>query len=252
MRVVLTQSAGKLEDLATSLRARGFEVVRNPLVRTEPLLTCDVRRVALELLACPWILFTSPAAVAAWWALELLAAHPVSGEKSATSAAKTPLVGAVGQKTAAAIRRYGGRVDLTATPENAGGLAQSFLTDARKASPVGLPCGDRALPTLKTRLEQCGVTTRSLVIYQTETLEWSVRLAAGVPDTVVLSSPSAVEALPEAVGMSARLVALGPSTGAAVRARGWCYVEAAQPNSEAVIAALNTLSGSLKHAKVHL
>ncbi len=226
LRVALTQSPGKLAGLEAGLLERGFEVVRSPLIKTEPLLTEAVRKRAEDLPACPWLLFTSPSGVEAWGALE-----PGFGDTR---------LGAVGAKTAAALEGLGGRVSLVGEPQTSLGLAEAFLQSAHAAAPVGLPRGDRALPTLQDALEKNGLETRPLVVYRTVTCGFTVDDV----DVVVLSSPSAVEALPRGVGARARLVALGPSTGAAIEEYGWRYVQAERPDADAVIAALETLMPS--------
>lgn len=221
-RVALTQSLGKLNALETGLLERGFEVIRSPLIDIEPLLTDGVRKRAEALLSCPWLLFTSPSGVEAWEVLQL-------GFGNAR-------LGAVGSKTAAALEGCGGTVDLVGNPQTSLGLADAFLQAAAAAAPVGLPRGDRALPILKDELEKNGFSTRPLVIYRTVLCAFT----ADDVDGVVLSSPSAVEALPEAVGRRAKLVALGPSTGAVIEEYGWTYVQAESPDTEAVLKALET------------
>lgn len=222
MKVALTQSVGRLVGLEQALKARGYEVVRSPLIRTEPLLSAAVRERAAALLACPWLLFTSPAAVEAWQALAL----PLHGVM--------PRLGAVGAKTAQVIEGCGSELTLIGKPATAEGLAEVFLESPLAASPVGLPRGDRALPTLPVLLEKMGFVVRPVVIYRTRLLPW----AASEVQAVILASPSAVEALPEEVGVSAALIAIGPSTGAAIRELGWRCVQAARPDTESVLAAL--------------
>ena len=214
---------GKLQGLETSLSERGFEVVRSPLVTTEPLLTDEVRARAQALLTYPWLLFTSPSGVEAWGALEL----PFDQNR----------IGTVGQKTAAAVEQSRGKVSLIGEPQSAVGLAEAFLQSSSAASPVGLPRGDRALPTLQDELEANGFETRPLTVYRTLPLKWT----ANEVDVVVLSSPSAAEALPRRVGQNAKLIALGPSTGAAISEYGWSYVQAASPDIEAILTILEGL-----------
>lgn len=227
MKVALTQSVGRLMGLEPALTARGYEVVRSPLIRTEPLLSAAVRERAAALLACPWLLFTSPAGVESWRALKL----PLEGLRAR--------LGAVGAKTAKVIAGCGGELALIGEPATAEGLAEAFLESPLAASPVGLPRGDRALPTLPVLLEKMGFAVRPVVIYRTRLLPW----VAGEVQAVILASPSAVEALPEEVGVSATLIAIGPSTGAAIRELGWRCVQAARPEATAVLAALEGVHG---------
>ncbi|CAN5801545.1 hypothetical protein BH24DEI2_BH24DEI2_17480 [soil metagenome] len=224
-RIALTQSPGKLAGLEAGLLERGFEVVRSPLIKTEPILTEAVRERAEALLHCPWLLFTSPNGVETWGKLGV-------GFGQAQ-------LGAVGAKTAAALKGLGGTVALVGEPQTSLGLAETFLQTVRAKAPVGLPRGDRALPTLQDELEKNGLETRPLVVYRTVLNAFNADdIDVNEVDIVVLSSPSAVEALPRTVGARANLVALGPSTGAAIAEYGWRYVQAERPDVDAVLDAL--------------
>lgn len=229
MRIALTQSEGRLEGLEQALMKRGHEVVRSPLIETRPLLSNEVRDKARELLECPWVLFTSPAGVEAWHALNM----PFRGTNIR--------VGVVGEKTGDIVKKYGGKVRLIGNPSTAKGLAETFL-ETRKApksdGAIGLPQGNRALPTLQDALEANGYQTHPVVIYETLMLDWQ----ADEVEVVVLSSPSAVEALPQEVGQQAKLVALGPSTGAAIAEYGWPYTQAKRSDADAVLAAIERLA----------
>lgn len=225
MRVALTQSEGRLVGLAEALVAKGYQVVRNPLIRVEPILSDTARVQAAALLTCPWLLFTSSAAVLAWRALSL----PLQGTRAH--------LGAVGARTAQLIADAAGKVALIAKPATAEGLAQAFLESPLAASPVGLPRGDRALPTLPTRLEKRGFATRQAVVYRTRLLPWR----AGNVQAVILASPSAVEALPDQVGAKAALIAVGPTTAEAIHKRGWRCMQAIQPDIAAILTTLETL-----------
>ena len=232
-RVVLTQSAGRLEGLAAGLRERGWDVVRQPLIATEPRRDDATRREARTLLDLPWILFTSRSTVEAWHALEL----PFAG----------PRFGAVGEKTAEALAAAGAEVRLIGQPATAQGLADSFAARGDATGPVGVPQGNRARPTLRAALETCGYDVRTVTVYDTRSRPWSVE---GQVDAVVLASPSAVHAVPDAIGRDARLVTLGPTTSGAVRARGLRAHEAKAPTAEALVAVLRevdeTSAGKLR------
>ena len=127
MKIALTQSEGRLAGLAEALRERGHEVVRQPLIRTQPLVSEAVRGRAERLLPCDWLLFTSPNAVEAWHALDL----PLQNIGST--------IGVVGEKTAEAVRALGGEVALTGKPQNAEGLAEVFLRRGGKPLLCSLP-----------------------------------------------------------------------------------------------------------------
>ena len=217
LRVALTQSEGKLVGLEEGLLKHGFDVIRVPLIETRPLLRDEVKERASALLTCPWLLFTSQSAVEAWAALDL--------------SFKRNLIGTVGEKTAVSIEDLGGRVRIIAKPQTSADLADAFLQHPDAAAPVGLPRGNRALPTLQDALETSGFETCPAVIYQTVEQPWT----SGDVDVVVLSSPSAVQALPKRVGERAKLIALGPSTGAEIVAFGWSCQEANNPDINSIL-----------------
>lgn len=228
MKIALTQSEGRLVGLAEALTERGHEVIRQPLIRTEPLVSEEVRGQAERLLACDWLLFTSSSAVEAWHALGL----PLNNIH--------PRVGVVGEKTAEVILSYGGEVSLIGEPQNAEGLATVFLEQEVRGQEtkgqevertVGLPQGNRSLQTLKERLGAHGVQTFPVTLYETVTCPWQAKEV----DAVVLASPSAAQALPEEVGKRVTLVLLGPSTSAAIARRGWRYVQAEMPSAKAIL-----------------
>ncbi len=248
MRIVLTHSEGRFEGLAEALAKRGHEVTHRPLIVTRPRRSEDVAAEARALLALPWLLFTSRSAVEAFVGLGL-------GWRSPEGAA--PLVGAVGIKTASALRRAGVEPALVAERSpRAEGLARVFLSDPRAAGPVGLPQGDRALPTLRRALEEAGLEVRPLVLYETvaQPLEGgggarSVPAEAAADagrsasaegsadaELVVLASPSAAQALPDAVAERATLVAIGPTTAGALAERGLGCRQATAPSVAGVLA----------------
>lgn len=221
MRIALTQSEGRLAGLQERLEAMGLEVVRQPLIQTQ-VLQADLK----PLSDCRWWLFTSVAAVRALLAL--------GGSLKGRS------LGAVGQATRQALEEAGGRVDLVSPDETAEGLAEAFLAQ-RPFGFVGLPQGNRARPVLAQRLREAGYVVQSVVVYQTQTRPWPTDLPA--PDLVLLTSPSGVEALPESVGSQARLLALGPTTAAALSERGLPYTLVPGPSVEAVLETIARIRG---------
>ncbi|ADD28161.1 uroporphyrinogen-III synthase [Meiothermus ruber] len=223
MRIALTQSEGRLEGLQERLEAMGLEVLRFPLVQTQTL-PADLA----PLDDCRWWLFTSVAAVRA--VLELRGSLPGRA------------LGAVGRATQQALEEAGGRVDLVAPEETAESLAEAFLA-LRPFGFVGLPQGNRARPVLAQRLREAGYVVRSVVVYQTQTLPWPSD--GPVPELVLLTSPTGVEALPEAVGRKVHLLALGPTTAAALSERGFPHTVVPRPSVEAVLETVRYIRGEL-------
>ena len=208
--------------LEASLLRHGLEVLRIPLVRTVPM------PVSLDALhGCPWWLISSVATVEALTALNAdFVAHRF---------------GAVGRATASAIRAAGGLVELIAPEGNAASLATLFLSleqvryaqlDPNSPS-VGLPIGDRALSTIHDQLTREGISTRTLCVYSSQINPWPKD--APQPDVIVLASPTATLGLPESVAARANLIALGPTTAASIRARGWTCRVARRPSVEALL-----------------
>ena len=202
--------------------------MHHPLVTTKLLPQGAVRPSAEALLASDWLLFTSRSAVQAWAALGLplvLGPH-----------VRGPKLGAVGARTAADLTELGGHVALSAQPENARGLLETFVARVAPPARVGLPCGEGALPTLPDGLTGAGFSVTQAHLYRTVTQHFP-NVAA---DLIVLASPSAVAALPEALEPGTQLVALGPSTCQAIRNRGWRATQAAAPTLRGVAEAVLT------------
>jgi len=224
MRIALTHASGRLEQLAPALEALGHAVEHIPLVAPYPRHDDDTHRAATALLGLTWRCYPSRSAVEAWMALGL----PLDdGARLA----------AVGPGTAAALARHG--ADRVLTPPSsaatAAGLARALLNAGASGHPVGIVQGSRARSELANRLAAGGARPRSVVVYDVTALPWPAHTAV---DAVLLASPSAVAALPSAVARSAQLVALGPTTAAAVSDRGWrCHV-ASEPTVAGALAAL--------------
>lgn len=219
--VALTHSQGALTGLPQLLEERGLAVTHTPLLQAVPRDDEETRAGAKALLQCPWLLITSRNTVNALRSLGVDLADD-----------KAPFIGAVGPGTAAALEEMGASADLIADYFDGEGLARAFLAHPQARGPVGLPRGNRALPTLEERLREAGYEVRTVTVYDTEELAWRGPTAA----VVVLASPSAVEALPAALAGSARLVAIGETTRKAIEERGWrCEVApSATPEGVAV------------------
>lgn len=225
MRVAITASSGRLEGLEARLRALGHDAVRSPLIAVQPRSDDATRAAAAALEPLRWRLYPSRTAVEAWRALGL-------GFDPDTR------LGAVGPATATALRSAGAHVDLVARPATAAALATQVLAHPdgpRQGEAVGVVQGSSARPALARGLRAGRVEVRIAVVYDRIGLGW--RVDAPV-DAIVVASPSGVSALPAAVGSTALIVAIGPTTAAAARRRGWRVAVAATPTAEAVAAAL--------------
>lgn len=206
--VILTRAAGDSSGLAAALRQRGHEVLELPCIATLPL--DDHRSLAAaltELGPRDRLVVTSRAGALATTA--------------AVSAIAAPIA-TVGARAATALRAAGFPVDIEAP------------TGAALAGTLPIPEGtvllarsDRALPDLPTLLEQRGAKVREVIAYRTvarvagDIARAEDLLSRGA--SLVVSSPSAFDALVERIGTAAvsraRLIATGPTTAQRVRER---------------------------------
>jgi uroporphyrinogen-III synthase len=221
-RVLVTRRGEQSRPLVDALARRGATVVEVPLVAYEP--PEDPRPLdgALDRLpSYDWIAFTSANAVGA------------VADRLAQRGLELPLrvrLAAVGAATADAIaaRFPSRRAELQ--PEavfRAEGLVAAFGALPTAPRRVLLPVSDRARDTLAAGLRALGAQADVVVAYRTlaaagarEGLERA--LADGV-DLVLLASPSAVEALQQALGERARglpAAVIGPVTEACARDAG--------------------------------
>jgi uroporphyrinogen-III synthase len=227
VRVALTQSRGRLESLQVLLEQRGYEVIRQPLIETHPLLDYKTRLEAERLLECAWILFTSRTAVETWQQFGL-------GFSKRTLI--TANIGAVGKKTAAMLEQLGATVSLISSWQNADNLAELFVNHPEAKSPIGLPHGDKALDILQTKLQHYGFEVRPVVIYKT--IQQPQRFHN--VDVIVLASPSAVEALKDID--TAQLIVIGETTLEAVKARGWQATKTSSLETQSITEAIERIA----------
>jgi uroporphyrinogen-III synthase len=224
LRIVITASLGRLSGVEEGLTTLGYEVERMPLLTTESISDPAAAR---GLLAERWRAYPSVPAVTAW------CAQGLAFDDGA-------LLAAVGPATAAAIERAGGRVAVAGSGAAATGegLATALLAASdgpRRGESVGWVAGDRGGDGFARTLAAAGVAAVRVVLYRSLTLPWR---AAAPADAVVVASPAAVAALPDEVLAAARIIAIGATTGAALRRRGVAARCAAEPTPAGVIAAV--------------
>lgn len=207
--VVLTRSADRNAALAVALRARGKVVVELPCTQTVPLADEGPLREALRSLT----------------ASDLLIVTSRAGADAVLRSFDRPLAApaaTVGRQAASALAAAGVAIDLVAP------------TGAELARRVALPSGavllarsDRALRDLPTILASRGAAVQEVAAYRTvDRVAGDVARAVAVLHggaSVVVASPSAIDALLDALGpdalATARVIATGPTTAAHVLAR---------------------------------
>ncbi len=221
MKVGLTQSAGRLAELEPLLLQRGYQVLRQPLIETRTL-----RGVSLEPLeACPWWLFTSLAAV--------------QGVLQLGASLENRKLGAVGEATAKALQQGGGEVLLVCAEASVSSLLGSFMA-LGEVGPVGLPQGNRALPTLAEGLQKAGYEIRPLVVYQTQAIPWPEAIA--FPEITLVASPSALEGLSQGFAHRTLFVAIGSTTAQSLQERGWNFVVPKEMSVQGLLVAIESLA----------
>jgi uroporphyrinogen-III synthase len=207
--VLLTRDEG----LADEVRALGAEVRIVELLRYEPVPG------PVDLTAFDWIVFTSRRAV------EFLDASLGGGPRVAGvgSLAGGPRVACVGPETARAAERAGAAVALVPDRHDAESLAEALIARGPVAGlRVLFPCSERALGTIEGLLGRAGAEVVRHVVYRPVPVEAIPVGATDGVDVAVFLSPSAVEAFAGLGGdlHAARALAIGPTTAAALRARG--------------------------------
>jgi uroporphyrinogen III methyltransferase/synthase len=250
-RVVLTLSAGALAGLAQALASEGITVEECPLLRFEPPADWGPLDRALDALRrYRAVAFTSPRAAEA--------AATRWRDRLERSIENSPPVWTTGPATAAPLGALFGAVRMPAVqdargPGGGGGggageaLAQAMLT-AGIGSPVLYPCGEMHRDEFTRRLADAGIVVEEVICYRSVLAASEVAgEAARRADVLVVGSPRVAELLsgvcpPE---QRPRLLALGPTTAAASRQRGWPPdAEAERPTLAEVTHHLRILGGA--------
>jgi uroporphyrinogen-III synthase len=227
-RVLVPRPQTRTSGLAAALSLAGATVLAAPLIRTVPPADPTPLRSALDRLPdFDWVCFTSAAAVAA-----------VAGLRPDVPCR----IAAVGAGTAAAVARAGWRVDLV--PDGAGSARALGEVFPPGPGSVLLPLSALAADTLADALAAKGWTVTRVDAYDTEIVppapDVAAALADGLFDAVVCTSGSTVAALDGVtIAPATALVAIGPSTAAALAAAGRPVAAVADsPDDAALLATL--------------
>jgi uroporphyrinogen III methyltransferase / synthase len=224
-RVVIPRAVEQARDTAASLRERGAAPLVLPMIEiAAPPDPARVSRAAAEMARYDWVLFTSSNAVEQL-RLEL---ERAGGDARAFGTAK---VGAVGPKTAEALKRLGIKADAVAQEFVGEGLAAAVLAEGAPRR-VLLMRALTARDALPDALRAQGSEVEIVVAYETRPLqssgaELAQRIEAGSADAILFTSSSTVTSTLEALGPDAQrllsriaLCSIGPVTSRALQAAG--------------------------------
>jgi len=235
--VAVTRPEERGGQLGQRLERLGARVLHWQAVRIEPPVDAAPLASAIAgLQRFDWIVFASAHAVAA--VRELL---PAGG----SDALAKIRVAAVGTATAAAAESAGWRVDRVPADFGAAGLLEGFKISGDAAGArILLPGSALGRPELAEGLRALGATVKRVEAYCAVPAELDgqacrSQLAAGDVDAVAFTSPSAVQAVARALGVSritaelrgVLLVSIGPTTTRALRDLGLAPAAEAKPST---------------------
>ena len=238
--VLVTRPVPRGEQLAQRLRDAGVDAIAAPTIEVEEAdpaeLDAAVRDAGAGRFA--WVVFTSGEGVRAWFRrAEALGADGPSAR-----------VAAVGDATAAELRRRGTAVDLVPSAFTTRALGDSFPAGT---GAVLLARADLAGEELDRAVEARGWAVRRVDAYRVrlaEALPASAReaLEAGRVAAVTFTSPSTVDGFVRlAPGVEVASVCIGPVTADAARRAGLHVAAVASPHTEeGLIAALASLTAA--------
>ncbi len=244
MRVLVTRSHEGNAELVPKLHALGIETVSLDLLQFLPPEDWSQVDSALSRLHdYDWVLFTSPTGVRFFAQRMNLLNRPVVWDGS-------PKVGAVGERTAAALERLGVRVNFIPTKSVTGELARQLPGSAGRVLMLRADIAEkRAAYILKDR----GFSVEDLAIYRTKSNQIGESGPLAAVDAVVLGSPSAVESLCSQLSPADLLkitskpaACIGPVTADAARKRGFRRV--IQPDSQTFDALVDSIGRMSKVA----
>jgi len=234
--VVVTRARAQASQLRLMFESLGATVIEAPTLevvhRPVPLVSGDLAPSRWD-----WITFTSQNAVESFF--EILGDAGLDAR-----ALETTRLAAVGEATAAALARHGLRADFIPTRATGDSLAAELprVNGARILLPRGSQSEDRLAAGLRAR----GGRVEEAVVYETlpVPLDFATCERVARADVITFASASAARYLAQSLGElqpapSARLVAIGTQTAAAVRrAFGRIDAEAVEPSLPALVAAV--------------
>lgn len=237
IRVLVTRPRERAEELCFLLEDEGAEVLSVPLLELRP--PEDPRPLASaaeHIQRYKWVVFASPSAVEA-----LMEALREAGTQDRLRRVK---VAAVGPRTARTAKGYG--LDIAAEPEEGTGeaLFEVIKDGLQTGDEVLLPAAEEGRRELEEGLRELGVLVTRVTAYRSAPVALSPEalelLAQAPPDVALFASPRTAEVFLEDVGREklgpARVVAIGPTTAAALERLGLPPAAVAErPTPEALV-----------------
>lgn len=232
LRVLLTRPRAEgVEEWAAAFALAGAVPLAYPtIVITPPKSWQALDEAMARLESYDWMVFTSQTAV------DFFANHLPTGQ---FHTGMRPKMAAVGQRTALAIQRRGGRVALVSTDNRQEGLVEA-LRDLPPGAHVLCPLAASGRPLLAQSLRARGCIVDVVTVYRTEP-----RTDLPAPpefDVATFASPSALRAFVKGLGPQAlaekTVAVIGPTTAEEAESSGLVTVVAETPDVDALILAI--------------
>lgn len=225
--IVVTRPRDRADEMIEAITRLGGEALFCPMIAVQPLPMADEHLATLgKLEQFAWLIFTSASAVETFslW-LEK------AGIKELPAALR---VIAVGEKTAAAVRACGWRVEILAEQASAEGVVEALLQQRiGRDTKILFPRALEGRELIPQELEKVGAKVVVLPVYQTapavpkNLAELRRRLREEKIDAITFTSPSAVQQFFCLLPLSELpilreicLAVIGPTTATAIREHG--------------------------------
>jgi len=240
--VLVTRAEGQGHETSRQLRKLGANVLDIPVIEIQPPEDPEPLRNALANLAdYDWILFTSANAVSRFF--EALFATCVDCR------AIRARIGAIGEKTAAALRSAGIRADRVAEDAVAEGVVKEFETENLAGARVLLPRAAAGRDVIPNEFRKRGARVDVVPVYRTVVPQESVQKLANVNGVhwITFTSSSTVKNFlalggRRLIDAGSKAISIGPATSETMRSHGIpIAAEAAVHTTDGVIDAIAAL-----------
>jgi uroporphyrinogen-III synthase len=218
LRIVVTRAAHQADELARPLEAAGAEVILLPTVGIgPPKAPARLESAARHADEYDWLFLTSVNAAKAFLPL-------------VPQGIRRPRLAVVGAATHKKVTELGWHVDVTPAEFTSEALAAALQAHEMGGKRVLIPAGDLAREVLPAALSARGALVDLVEAYsnqappETAAAVQALFEAGPVPDWLTFASPSAFENLAAISGSETLrrvfIASIGPTTSAAIRARG--------------------------------